>query len=109
MGSRPERLARGIPAEFAARAAGGTLLGLLSMAAFCLVYARLAHRASWLASAAAGLGAFAVCTLLLEHVALPALAALAALAVNGSELRAGSGTSGPTGPGWAPLSRTRAR
>jgi hypothetical protein len=67
--------------EFAARAAGGTLLGLLSMATFCLVYARLAHRASWLASAAAGLGAFAICTLLLEHVALPVLAAFAVVSV----------------------------
>jgi hypothetical protein len=67
--------------EFAARAAGGTLLGLLSMAAFCLVYARLARHASWLASAAVGLGAFAVSTLVLEHVALPVLAAFAVVAV----------------------------
>lgn len=67
--------------EFAAQAAGGTLLGLLSMAVFCLVYARVARRASWLGSAAAGLGAFAVCTVGLERITLPVGTAFAVVAV----------------------------
>lgn len=62
---------------FAARAAGGTLLGLLSMATFCLVYARLARRLRWRPSAGMGLGAFVACTLLLREVALPVLPAFA--------------------------------
>jgi hypothetical protein len=58
---------------FAERAAGGTLLGLLSMAVFCLVYSRMAFRAAWLPSAATGLAAFVLCTLLLKGVTLPAV------------------------------------
>lgn len=41
-------------ASFAATAANGTLLGLVSLAAFALVYARLAQRRGWRASLAAG-------------------------------------------------------
>ncbi len=57
--------------EFAARAAGGTLLGLVSMAVFCLVYSRLASHRAWLSSAAVGLGAFTACTIVLRPVVVP--------------------------------------
>jgi hypothetical protein len=40
--------------HFAARAANGTLLGLVSLAAFALAYGRIALGCSWLLSAAAG-------------------------------------------------------
>ena len=53
-------LAHGGP--FAAGAAAGTLLGLVSLIAFVVVYARLAGRASWPASMLAGWLAFAVAT-----------------------------------------------
>lgn len=48
-------------ALFTARAANGTLLGLAALAAFVLVYARMASRAGWVASLLAGwLGAVLV-------------------------------------------------
>ncbi len=56
---------------FAAAAALGTLLGLLSQGALCLVYSRVARRARWSTSAAGGLGAFVAVTLVVAHVALP--------------------------------------
>jgi hypothetical protein len=57
--------------EFASVAAVGTLLGLCSTGLFCLVYARVARRLSWLASALLGLAVFALCTLLLKDLVLP--------------------------------------
>jgi hypothetical protein len=47
---------------FAATAAVGTLLGLLSQAAFCVTFAWVGRRAGWPLSAAAGVLAFAVMT-----------------------------------------------
>src|SRR4030081_3410876 len=44
---------------FAARAAAGTLLGLISLIAFSVVYARLAPRFGWLPCMLAGWLAFA--------------------------------------------------
>ena len=62
---------------FAAGAAAGTLLGLVSLIALVVVYARLAGRLFWGASMLAGWVAFAVATLLFRAVSLPVGAALA--------------------------------
>jgi hypothetical protein len=55
---------------FAATAARGTLLGLLSQAALCLAYSWSARRAAWWTSTAVGVSAFLVTTLLVERVSL---------------------------------------
>jgi uncharacterized membrane protein (GlpM family) len=47
---------------FAADAAAGTLLGIVSLLAFIVVYARLAGKARWMASLILGWGAFFVMT-----------------------------------------------
>jgi hypothetical protein len=52
---------------FAATAAVGTLLGLLSQAAFCLAFAWVGRRSGWALSAAAGVAAFAITTAALSH------------------------------------------
>jgi hypothetical protein len=62
---------------FAADAASGTLLGLVSLIAFVVVYGRLAGRVSWGASMLAGWIAFAAATAGFSAVSLPAGAALA--------------------------------
>jgi hypothetical protein len=67
---------------FAAGAAGGTLLGLVSLIAFVVVYGRLAGRLSWWASMLAGWLAFAAATVVFSAISPPlgvslALAALA--------------------------------
>src|ERR1700728_337772 len=62
---------------FAAGAAAGTLLGLVSLLAFVMVYARLASHLNWAASLILGWGAFFVMTAALSAVTLgpdPALA-----------------------------------
>jgi len=56
---------------FAARAAAGATLGMVSMGAFCAGYARAAARATWPGSMAAGLAAFAASTALLSRLDLP--------------------------------------
>jgi hypothetical protein len=61
---------------FAAGAAAGTLLGLVSLIAFVVVYARLAGRLFWGASMLAGWLAFAVATAVFSAVSIPAGAAL---------------------------------
>ncbi len=68
---------------FAAGAAAGTLLGLVSLIGFVVVYARLADRVFWGASMLAGWLAFALATLLFSALSLPLGAALglAALAL----------------------------
>ncbi|HEY2397721.1 MAG TPA: hypothetical protein VGH78_01905 [Solirubrobacteraceae bacterium] len=63
--------------HFAAGAAAGTLLGLVSLIAFVVVYARLATRRSWIVCLLAGWAAFAAATALFGLVSLPAGAALA--------------------------------
>jgi hypothetical protein len=68
-------LAHGRP--FAATAAAGTLLGLVSLIAFVVVYARLAARTSWWLSMLAGWVAFAAVTAAFTAVTPPAGAALA--------------------------------
>jgi hypothetical protein len=62
---------------FAAGAASGTLLGLISLTVYIVVYGRLAGRMSWLASMLCGWLAFGVMTVLFSAVSLPAGAALA--------------------------------
>jgi hypothetical protein len=64
-------------AAFARSAAVGTLLGLVSLIAFVVVYARLAGRASPALSMLAGWVAFAAVTALFSALSAPAGAALA--------------------------------
>jgi hypothetical protein len=61
---------------FAAGAAAGTLLGLISLTAFVVVYGRLAGRLSWTASMLAGWAAFGVATAIFSAASLPAGVAL---------------------------------
>ena len=61
--------------SFAAQAAAGTLLGLLSLTAFVVVYGRLASRAPWFVCMLCGWVAFALVTVTLDGVAVaPAVA-----------------------------------
>ncbi len=66
---------------FAAGAAGGTLLGLVSLIGFVVVYARLAGRLSWVASMLAGWLAFAASTAIFSALSLPLGAALGIVAL----------------------------
>jgi hypothetical protein len=63
-------------ASFAADAAASTLLGLISLTAFVVVYGRLAGRFPWLVSLLAGWLAFALGTLIFSTLTIPAGAAL---------------------------------
>ena len=58
-------------AGFAADAAAGTLLGLISLTAFVVVYGRLAERSPWLVSLLAGWLAFGVGTLIFSTLTVP--------------------------------------
>jgi hypothetical protein len=62
---------------FAAGAAAGTLLGLVSLIAFVVVYARLAGRLFWGAAMLAGWVAFALATAAFSALSVPAGVALA--------------------------------
>jgi hypothetical protein len=62
---------------FATDAAAGTLLGLVSLIAFVVVYGRLATRASWRICLLAGWLAFGVCTVIFYELSIPIGAALA--------------------------------
>jgi hypothetical protein len=62
---------------FAQHAAGGTLLGLISLSAFAVVYGRLAPRASWFVCMLAGWVAFGLATLAFDGVVVPSGVALA--------------------------------
>jgi hypothetical protein len=66
---------------FAAQAATGTLLGIVSLSTFIVVYARLAGRVRWSVSLIAGWGAFFGMTALLSATSLGATAALAVVLV----------------------------
>ena len=59
-------------APFAAASAAGTLAGAISQAGFCVVYAWLAFRWSWWAAVASASVAFAIATLALRDVRMPA-------------------------------------
>jgi hypothetical protein len=56
--------------QFAARAALGTLFGLISLAGFCVAYRLVAWRGGWIGGLAAALIGFAGCTLLFRDVTL---------------------------------------
>lgn len=56
---------------FASRVALGTLLGLLSQAAFCVAYARLSFRTGWPGSWLIGWGLFFAATLVLAQISVP--------------------------------------
>ena len=77
---------------FAAHAAAGTLLGLISLTAFVVVYARLAGRVPWPVGLLAGWLAFVLGTLLFSALTLPLGVALA-LALR--RVRAGPRTAPP--------------
>lgn len=64
-------------AVFAQHAAAGTLLGLLSLTAFVVVYGRLANGAPWFTCMLCGWLAFAIGTLALEGATVPPALALA--------------------------------
>jgi hypothetical protein len=68
---------------FAAAASKGAIMGLISVAAFCLVYGRVCTRSGWIASTCAGWAAYLASTLLFVRLSfsLPItfLAAVAAL------------------------------
>jgi hypothetical protein len=66
--------------EFAAGAAAGTLLGLVSLIAFVVVYGHLAGRVFWGAAMLAGWLAFAIATAVFSALSLPLGAALALVA-----------------------------
>lgn len=66
---------------FAAEAAKGTLLGIVSLLAFIVVYAHLASRLPWGASLICGWGAFFAMTAALSTVTLGADSALAVVLV----------------------------
>jgi hypothetical protein len=56
---------------FASRAAEGSLLGLISLAAFCLTYSWLSVHINWPVSILAGWGAFFALTFALQFVSVP--------------------------------------
>lgn len=62
--------------RFAANASAATLLGLISLMAFVIVYARLAARWPWWLTLLAGWSTFALCTFLFSFVHVPAALAL---------------------------------
>jgi hypothetical protein len=66
---------------FAGQAAAGTLLGLLSLTAFVVVYGRLASRAPWFVCMLSGWVAFALVTVVLDGVAVVPGAALVLVCV----------------------------
>jgi len=92
--------------EFAAGAAAGTLLGLVSLIAFVVVYARLASRAFWAASMLAGWLAFVAGTAVFSAFSPPlgvalALAACAvALGLLWLPRPAGAPRAHPAPPSW---------
>jgi hypothetical protein len=62
-------------APFAADAARGSLLGLVGVAAFCLVYARASTRFHWLSCLLLGWASFAIVTMLMYRVHVGPIAA----------------------------------
>jgi hypothetical protein len=68
-------LALGLGTAFASRAAQGAILGLVSLAGFCLTYSWLSFRTGWLWSLLVSWGVFFVLTFALERVSLPLVVA----------------------------------
>lgn len=93
---------------FAARAAVATLLGLVSLTVFLVVYGWLAPRARWTVCLPAGWAAFLAATAVLDSVDVPAaVALLLAWASFGVVLRltADPAPAGPAGPAPSPPPR----
>ena len=67
---------------FAAHAAQGTLLGLISGDCFCLVYSWVSFRIGWLGSLLLGWGTFFASTFILEHVSLPLVLAFVVVIIS---------------------------
>ena len=92
--------------SFAASAAAGTLLGLVSLIAFSVVYARLAPRLGWLPCMLAGWFAFAALTAVFSALTVPdgvSLLLAGAAIIGGLALipRPPHATGSPDGlPGW---------
>lgn len=79
--------------RFVARAASASLLGLVSLALFAVVFARLARTRAWPATLLTGWLACLACDLVLSATGLPAPAGLGlALAATGLAVRSGSRT-----------------
>lgn len=66
---------------FASRAAQDTLLGIMSVASFCLVYYWFSFRFSWPVSMLAGWGAFFALTFILDGITLPLLLSFVAVII----------------------------
>lgn len=66
---------------FASRASQDTLLGIMSVASFCLVYYWFSFRFGWPISMLAGWGAFFALTFILEDITLPLLLSFVAVIV----------------------------
>jgi len=95
-------------AAFAARAASGTLLGLVALSAFTLAYARTARRLGWPASLAAGWAAAGAAGLAVSTVTAGPAVALAAAAASlalAHRLLAGAAQRPASDAGRAPRSR----
>ncbi len=84
--------------DFAARAALGTLFGLVSLAAFCLTYGAAARWVAWGGCLAAALAAFGASTLALRNVALPLGVAFAFACVVLAGVGAAMAGGSPPGP-----------
>jgi hypothetical protein len=84
--------------EFAARAALGTLFGLISLAAFCLAYGAVARRAGWGGCVAAALGAFGTSTVVFRDATLPLGLAFALVCVVLTGVGAAMAGGGPPRP-----------
>lgn len=70
-------LALGEGTAFAARAAQGTMLGLISVASFCLTYSWLSLRLGWLSSLLISWCVFFASTFILEKLSVPLIFAFA--------------------------------
>lgn len=66
---------------FASRAAQDTLLGIISVASFCLVYCWFSFRFGWPVSTLAGWGAFFALTFILEGIMFPLLLAFVSVII----------------------------
>ena len=84
--------------EFAARAALGTLFGLISLAAFCFAYGIAARTLPWGACLGAALGAFGISTLVFDGVTLALGPAFLLVCAVLAAIGAAMGGSGPPRP-----------
>jgi hypothetical protein len=95
---------------FAEQAAAGTLLGLLSLTAFVVVYGRLASRFPWFVCMLSGWAAFALVTLALDGVTVASGVALGLVCLGFAggllllpgqpDIAAGGGDAIPPAPAW---------